>query len=101
MADLEARVAVLERELSDLKAKVGDQDVELQNIPELIKIESRFTNSKIDRLTERFDTLEGKFDKLEGRFDKLEGRFDTLEAKVDALPRALAEIVKEMLDAKR
>jgi predicted nucleic acid-binding Zn-ribbon protein len=93
MADLEARVALLEREFSNLKAKVADHDAELQNIPDLIKTESRFTNSKIDRLARRFDTLES-------RFDTLESRFETLEAKVDALPRAMAEIVKELLEKK-
>ena len=86
MADLETRVAALERELSDLKAKVEDYDADLQNIPDLIRTESRFTKVQIDRLTRDVAGLDR--------------RFDTLEAKVDALPRALAEIVKEMLEKK-
>ena len=78
---------MLERELSDIKAKVASIDEDVQNIPDLIKTESRFTKTQIDRLTRDVAGLDRRFDKL--------------EAKVDALPRALAEIVKEMLDAKR
>lgn len=87
MADLETRVAMLEREMTDPKARVADHDADLQNIPDLIKSEARLTNSQIARLSR--DVAELKRGVAE------------LERGMDALPRAIAEIVKEMLEAKR
>ena len=49
MADLEQRVATLEREMSTLKSRVSANEQDLQTIPELIKTEFRLTNSQIAR----------------------------------------------------
>ena len=83
MADLEQRVATLEREMmSSLKARVGANEGDLQSIPELIKTEFRLTNSQIARLSRDVAELR------------------ELPAKVDALPRVVAEILAER-DKKR
>ena len=50
MADLEARVAVLEREMAIVKERTGRHDEELANIPDLIKVEFRLANSRTARL---------------------------------------------------
>jgi hypothetical protein len=85
VADLEQRVTTLEREVSDLKARVGANDEDMQNIPELIRTEFRLTNSQIARLSR--DVAESK----EG-FAKLRD----LPEKVDALQRVMAEFVVEI-----
>jgi uncharacterized small protein (DUF1192 family) len=77
VADLEQRVATLEREMSSLKARVGANEADLQSIPELIKTEFRLTNSQIARLSRHVAELR------------------ELPAKVDALPRVVAEILAE------
>jgi hypothetical protein len=82
VADLEQRVATLEREMSTLKARVGANEDDLQSIPELIKTEFRLTNSQIARLSRDVAELRD------------------LPAKVDALPRVVAEILAER-DKKR
>jgi chaperonin cofactor prefoldin len=74
MADLENRVATLEREMSDLKAKVGDHAAELQNIPDLIKTEFRLNSSQMARLNREVTELKGN---------------------MEAMPRFIAEILKE------
>jgi hypothetical protein len=76
MSDLEQRVSTLEREMSSLKARVAINDEDMKNIPNLIKTESRFTNSQIARLSH--DVAE-------------------LREKVDTMPRVLAELVTDML----
>ena len=58
MSDLEQRVTALEREMSALKARVGTNEEDLQNIPELIRTEFRLTNSQIARLSR--DVAESK-----------------------------------------
>lgn len=50
MPTLEERVKTLEREVTDLKGRVDVNDGETQNMSELIKVEHRLTNSRIDRL---------------------------------------------------
>ena len=77
MADIEGRVTALERDVSALKARVAIHDDEMQNIPNLIKTEARFTNAQIARLSSDVAELQGK---------------------VDTLPRVIAELVTEMLD---
>jgi hypothetical protein len=76
MSDLEQRLSTLEREMSSLKARVAINDEDMKNIPNLIKTESRFTNSQIARLSH--DVAE-------------------LREKVDTMPRVLAELVTDML----
>ncbi len=51
MPDLEQRVATLEHEMTTLKARVGTNEEDLANIPELIRMEFRLTNSQIARLS--------------------------------------------------
>ncbi len=77
MADLEERVATLEREMSTLKARVSADEEDAKNIPELIKTEFRLTNSQIARLSRDVAELRD------------------LPAKVDALPRVVAEMLAE------
>jgi phosphopantothenate synthetase len=79
MPDLEQRVSVLEREASALKARVATTDEDVRNLPDLIKTEARFTNTQIARLSQVLSELHD------------------LPAKVDAMPRAIAELVAELL----
>ena len=51
MSDLEQRVTTLEREMSALKARVDANEADVTSIPDLIKVEFRFTNSQIARLS--------------------------------------------------
>lgn len=76
MPDVEQRLATVERELASLKGRVGVIDEDMKNIPDLIKTEHRFTNNQITRIARDLDDVRGK---------------------VDALPRAVAEIVMDML----
>jgi predicted RNase H-like nuclease (RuvC/YqgF family) len=80
MPTIEERVQVLEAGFTELKARAEATEFETQNIADLVKIEHRFTNSKVDRLEHRMDTFER--------------RMTSLECKVDALPRVLAEMLK-------
>jgi hypothetical protein len=82
VADLEQRVATLEREMSTLKARVGANEEDTKTIPELIRTEFRLTNSQIARLSRDVAELRD------------------LPAKVEALPRVVAEILAER-DKKR
>jgi hypothetical protein len=51
MADLEQRVAISERETSELKARVAGAEEDMQSIPNLIGAEFRLTNSQFARLS--------------------------------------------------
>ena len=46
MADLEQRVATLERDMSALKDRVGTHEEDVKNIPDLIKLEFRLASSQ-------------------------------------------------------
>ena len=84
MSDLEQRVTALEREMAALKGTVVSHDEELRNMPDLIKLEFRLSNARIDRL---------------GRdMSEVKNRLDGLEGKVDSLPRVLAELVDMIKD---
>jgi predicted nucleic acid-binding Zn-ribbon protein len=76
MADLEQRVATLERDVSVLKERMDANDEDMKNIPELIKLEFRLANSRTARL---------------------ENEVSELHRKVDAMPKVIAELVTEML----
>ena len=89
MADLEQRVTTLEREMSALKARVGTNEEDLQNIPELIRTEFRLTNSQIARLSR--DVAE-----LQRGLGDLTSKVGDLPEKVDALQRVMAEFVVEI-----
>ncbi len=82
MADLEERVAVLEKELAAMKAKTSGHDVDLANIPDLLRMEFRLMDSRIAKLTRDMSEL------------------NELPRKVDALPRVVAELVVEMMQAR-
>ena len=77
MADLEQRVTTLEREVSDLKARVGANEEDMQSIPDLIRTEFRFANSQIARLSRDVAALRD------------------VPAKIDALQRVMAEMLTE------
>ena len=81
MADLEQRVATLEQEMFALKTRVGANEEDVSNIPDLIKMEFRLANSQMARLSR--DVAELKAGQLD------------LSAKVDALPRVVAELLGE------
>jgi predicted nucleic acid-binding Zn-ribbon protein len=91
MADIEARVKVLEKDLAALKARVEVHNAELVNIPDLIKVEFRFVNS-------RFTRLDQEISEARDRMDTMDVRLGKLTEAVDRMPRVLAEVVKEMLD---
>jgi outer membrane murein-binding lipoprotein Lpp len=93
MADLESRVAVLERDLAALKQRQAATDADVQNLPQLIKLEHRFTNTRIDRLAQDMDDLKVDFARMKDDFARMK---DTVEK----LPRAVAEIVREILEEK-
>jgi hypothetical protein len=76
MADLEQRVATLERDMFALKERMDANDEDMKNIPELIKLEFRLANSRTARL---------------------ENEVSELHRKVDAMPKVTAELVTEML----
>jgi hypothetical protein len=46
MADLEQRVATLERDMSALKERVGANEEDVKNIPDLIKLEFRLARAR-------------------------------------------------------
>ena len=77
MADLEQRVSVLEQDVSALKARVGANEEDVANIPELIRTEFRLTNSQIARLSRDVAVLRD------------------VPAKIDALQRMMAEMLAE------
>lgn len=83
MADLEQRVATLERDMSELKERVGACEDDARNIPDLIKLEFRLTNSQIARLSHDVAELQRGMSEMQG--------------KVEALPRVVAELVVETL----
>ena len=92
MADLETRVAVLEREMAVIKDRTTRHEGELANIPELIKVEFRLANSRTGRLAA--DLAEFKVD-VGQRFDKFETKVDTLIAD---LPKIVGDVVREVFD---
>ena len=97
MADLEARVAVLEREMAVVKERTGRHDEELANIPELIKVEFRLANSRTARLAQ--DVADFKTD-ADLRLGRVEARLTGLERKFDEFPKVVADVVREVLNAK-
>lgn len=94
MADLETRVDTLEREFETFKVRLIAMDADLQPLPELIKLEHKFTNTRIDRLARDVDDL--KTDVAD-----LKTGVADLKETVGKLPRAVAEIVHEIIDEKR
>jgi len=83
VADLEQRVATLEHEMSALKGRVGIIDEDAKSIPDLIKMEFRLANSQNARMSR--DIAE------------LQRNVGELQRNVEAMPRAVAELVVELL----
>ena len=83
MADLEQRVTTLEHEMSTLKSRVGIIDEDTKSIPDLIKLEFRLGNSQNARMSR--DIAE------------LQRNVSELQRNVEAMPRAVAELVVELL----
>ena len=98
MADIEARVALLEKDMAALKARVEVHNAELVNIPELIKVEFRFVNSRFTRVDQELSEARERMEAIEAKISQLDRKVDALTDNVDGLPRILAEVVKEMLD---
>ena len=88
MADLEQRVATLEQEMSALKTRVGANEEDVSNIPDLIKMEFRLANSQNARASRDIAALTRDVAELKA------GQ-QNLAAKVDALPRVIAELLGE------
>jgi hypothetical protein len=63
--------------LSELKVRVGANEADLQNIPDLIRTEFRLTNGQIARLTHDVAQLR------------------ELSTRMDALQRVIAEMLTE------
>ena len=91
MADLEQRVATLERDMSALKVRVGTHEEDTRNIPDLIKLEFRLASSQTARLSHEVADLQG-------HVTDLQRRMAAVESKMDALPRVLADLIVETLD---
>ena len=102
MADIEERVGKLEKDVEAIKAQAARHEAttqrheaELINIPELIKIEFRLANSRFVRLDQGLNDLRADFDTMKLQLGAMEKR---LQQQIDTLPRAVAEIVTQMLD---
>jgi hypothetical protein len=93
-ATLEERVTSLERRMSELEGQVG------YPIPLVRQVHLDLLGFKED-VDERFNAVDARFDRLEIKVDRMDTRFTerfgSLEAKVDAMPRAVAEIVVDLL----
>jgi len=84
VADLEQRVTTLEREMTEVKGRVGIMDEDTKSIPDLIKMEFRLQNSQNARMSR--DIAE------------LQRTVGDIQRTVEAMPRAMAELVIELLD---
>ena len=83
MADLEQRVATLEQEMIALKGRVGIIDEDTRSIPDLIKMEFRLASSQNARLSRDITELQRNVGEL--------------QRNVEAMPRAVAELVVDLL----
>jgi uncharacterized protein YlxW (UPF0749 family) len=103
-ATLEERVTGLERRMSDLEGQVGfliplvrQIHLDLLGFKEDVDRRFKTTDAKIDRLDAKVDRLDAKVDRLDAKVDQLNAKVNQLDAKVDAMPRAVAEIVAEII----
>jgi hypothetical protein len=86
VADLEQRVTTLEREVSVLKERVGADEEDVRNIPDLIKMEFRWRTARSPRCRATCGAAAGSR-RLDRQGRRLRG----------AMPRVMAELVSEML----
>ena len=91
MADLEQRVAALEHEMTALKGRVGILDEDTKSIPDLIKMEFRLASSQSARMSRDISDLQRNVGELQRNVGALQGS-------VDAMPRAMAELVVELME---
>jgi len=54
---------------------------------------------RLERLESKVDNLETKVDKLDARLGNVETRLGAVETQMHALPRTIAEMMSEMIDA--
>lgn len=79
----------IDQRVTDLEADVATLKDEWANIPELIEVRLRLTDSRVARLSSDMSAMKRAFTELSGKVADLSG-------KVEALPRTLAEMVAEL-----
>src|SRR5689334_10347416 len=97
VADLEQRVATLEHEMTALKGRVGMIDDDAKSIPDLIKMEFRLANSQNARMSRDIGELQRNVGELQRNIGELQRNVEALHGNVEAMPRAVAELVVELL----
>jgi len=88
MADLEQRVATLERDMTALKERVGTHEEDTKNIPDLIKLEFRLASSQTARVSHDVAELQRNMKEVQSDIRELRGT-------VEALPRVIADLIAE------
>ena len=76
--------------MASLKSTVTGHGEELKSIPDLIKLEFRLANSQFSRLNRDVVELKSDVTGLKSHVAELSGKFE-------ALPRAVAELVVELM----
>ena len=71
-------------------------EIHLQRVEGVIRLETSRLDLKIDKLDARMGRLETRFGGLETRFDGLETRFDRLENEVGALGSSVSVLVSRV-----
>jgi predicted RNase H-like nuclease (RuvC/YqgF family) len=97
VADLEQRVATLEHEMTALKGRVGIMDEDTKSIPDLIKMEFRLAGSQNARVSRDITDLQRNVGELQRNVGELQRNVGELQSNVEAMPRAVAELVVELL----
>lgn len=97
MADLEQRVATLEREMGEVKGRVGILDEDAKSIPDLIKMEFRLASSQRARMSRDIAELQRNVGDLQRNVGNLQRTVGELQGDVGSIPRAVAELVVEVL----
>ena len=97
MADLEQRVTTLEHEMTALKGRVGLIDEDTKSVPDLIKMEFRLASSQGARMSRDIADLQRSVGELQRSVGELQRGGGELQSNFEALPRAVAELVVELL----
>jgi regulator of replication initiation timing len=97
VADLEQRVGTLEREMTALKERVGLMDEDTKSIPDLIKMEFRLASSQKARMSRDIAELQRTVGEIQATVGDLHRNVSGLQHNVEAMPRAVAELVVELL----
>ena len=88
MSTIEERLALLEREHTELKVRVATLDGSFQFVTGQLRDLQTYMH-------DRFVQVDRRFDQVDKRFDQVDQRFDRIENELKALPRAIAEIIRE------